>query len=165
MLTLARPDDADALLTLYRREIGRPGCTWDEDYPNRGIALRDLARQDVYCLRDGEGRLYAAVTAAREEELSALPCWTLRPAHPREIARLAVAPEAQGHGLAASLLTELFGLLGAQGCDGLRLLVSPDNAAALKTYARLGCTVCGSCEMYDQHWLACEMALTCPLAP
>lgn len=96
-LELATPADAEAVLALYRRQIGRPGCAWNEHYPDASFVRADLQRRALRVVREGE-RLLAAVSLLEQDddELEALGCWTVSPAC--EAVRLCVAPDAQGRG-------------------------------------------------------------------
>ena len=44
--------DQAEILALYRLLIGRPGCTWCEEYPDEEIVAEDLHSGSLYCARE-----------------------------------------------------------------------------------------------------------------
>lgn len=156
-LTLRRGTAADAerVLDLYRAAVGRPGCTWDEEYPGQDTIEEDLRSGGLYvCEADGE--IIGAASVVGENELDDLECWRRHDGKHREIARITVAQQYAGMGLACQMLMSLFEILQSGGCTSVRLLVAKCNPAALRTYEKLGFAYLASCEMYGNEYFAGE---------
>lgn len=151
------PQDAEALLMLYRQQLGRPGCAWDEEYPCLANIREDLELEALYLLLD-EGELVAAASCGPFHELDHLPLWR-KSSRPFELARVCVRPDRQGQGLASQLLKAILQDLPRRGCDGLRLLASLDNPPALRLYERAGFTRQGMAHAYDLDFAAYDILL------
>jgi len=149
--------DIPQIVAMYRAVVGRQGCTWDEEYPSQMTADYDFSHGCLRVLRMGS-RLIGAASVVAENELDELSCWQPAAA-PREIGRVVIAPDAQGHGYAVPLLEAVFAELQAQSCDTIRLLAAKCNEAALHTYQRLGFRFVGECHMYGHDYFACEKVL------
>ncbi len=158
MLTQATLNDLDRLEKLYHDSIGLPGCTWSEDYPTRQDAANDIEAGNLWVLRDEAGEVIAAVSA-EEDEIKPFDFCTDKTPASVCIARVVVAREQQGHGLARKLVLALADELRGQGVSYIRLLVSPGNKPALATYTRAGFQKIGECDLYEHHWHACELKL------
>ena len=157
MLTAVLPGEAGELHRLYQSLVGQPGCVWDADYPTRDNAEEDIAAGRVWAVRDGEGRIIAAVSV---EEDDVRPVFCPEDGRPAVcLCRVAVMREHQGQGLAQAMVRELLDVLRARGYAVLRLLVHPDNPPAMRTYQRLGFVPLGLCHMYGHRYLACALEL------
>ena len=71
----AVPDDAPAVLALYRSLLGRPGVTWDIEYPSMEFIRDDIQKDGLYLLTLPEGDLLSAASLLPDEELNDLPFW------------------------------------------------------------------------------------------
>lgn len=158
MLTQATTADLDRLEALYRDSLGLPGCTWTEDYPTREDAAADIARGDLWVLRDEQGRVIAGLSL-EEDEVRPFDFCPDKTSPSTELSRVVVAREHQGRGLALLMLGELADILRDRGIRVLRLLVSRGNKPAMATYMRAGFVPLGECDLYGVHWLACEKRL------
>lgn len=155
-LTLATPADAQAVLALYNSVKGQPGCLWDEEYPGADSVAYDLSHDGLFLLKEEE-TLLGAASVITETELDDLPFWT-QPSLPCvEIARIVIAPEHQGKGLAKTMLGLLFAQL--TGVGAVRLLAGPGNPAACRTYSALGFREVGRCFKYGHDYIAMELLL------
>ena len=47
-MIMATEQDREAVLKLYRAQIGREFCPWDEHYPGDGEITYDLSRDALY---------------------------------------------------------------------------------------------------------------------
>ena len=54
----ALPDDASAILSLYRSHIGREFCAWTDDYPSADTIRFDLARKAFYLRYGGSQKAW-----------------------------------------------------------------------------------------------------------
>ena len=158
-ILMATEADTEALLRLYRAQVGRPFCFWTEDYPGPDTIAFDLSRDALFVMKDEAGELLAAVSAEEDEAVDRLPCWTPSLQPGGEFARLAVAPAFQQRGLARQMVSHILGVLRQRGFRSVHILVNRDNLIARRCYAPFGFREAGSCDMYGQHFLCWEKAL------
>ena len=153
----ARANDVAAVAELYKSVTGLPGCTWNNNYPTVQDAQNDFSANCLYVLR-GNDSIIGAVSVVPENELDNIVLWhDCSPC--REIARLAVAPEHQGHGYGKLMLQQLFCQLEHTGVRAIHLLVAQCNPAAIRTYTALGFTLLGKCKRYDTDFYIAEKLL------
>ena len=143
-LVLAEEQELPEIMGIYRSLAGTPGCDWNEVYPDRTDAEADLRRGALYLLKKG-GRIVALASANEAEELKTLK-WA--PQRPCELARLGVVQSAQNRGIGTILVQKLAGVLREKGYDGIVLLVSKTNRAALALYEKNGFEKCGEAFLY-----------------
>ena len=150
--------DREEILALYKAQLGREQCPWDEGYPSDETIDWDLARDALFLLREG-GRITAAISIESDEEADNLSCWDESLAPAGELARLAVLPEEQNRGLGKVMLQ--FGLeeLKRRGSRGIRILVNRNNQKAIRCYAGFGFRTVGECRLYGQDFLCYEREL------
>ena len=158
-IVMATAADTEAVLRLYRAQVGRPFCFWDETYPGPETVAFDLSRDSLFVMKDESGEIVAAISAEEDEDVDRLDLWTpsLRPGG--EFARLAVAPACQNRGLARKMVAYVLDVLRARGFKSVHILVNRDNLKAIRCYAPIGFTMKGECDMYRQHFLCYEKAL------
>ena len=142
--------DIPAIMALYRKQIGTPGCTWDEEYPALENLAGDIRFHAAFVLED-EGRILAAASGGFPPELSDLGIRWRPLQKPCEWARICSAEH--GRGWACLLLQRLMQEMRVRGYDGFRLLVSAENPAAAALYRKLGFRPCDETDLYGQHWL------------
>lgn len=147
MLIQLEPHQLDAVLPLYHAALGQPGCTWSEEYPSPECLAEDIRTGCLWGWVEN-GRIIAAAAVEQADEADVV-C----------LARVVTARDCQGRGVARQMLAVLLEKL-RQKYSGVRLLVSPDNPAALRLYARLGFRSAGECDCYDHHWLIEERLLS-----
>lgn len=152
-------EDREEILALYRAQIGRECCPWNEQYPGDEEITYDLSRDALYVMREG-GKIIAAISLEKDSQVDELPCWTpaLQPAG--ELARVAVLPDHQNRGIARELVQ--FGLdrLKELGYISFHGIVNRLNVKALRSYEVFGFRKVGECEMYDQSFYCFEKDLT-----
>ncbi len=149
--------DLEELLRLYALCKQCDGCTWPEDYPDEERILEDIDLGALYILRE-KGKIVAAMSAGFENEIMHFSMWSDYK-NPGEIARVAVHPDYQGHGLGSKLMKMTLALLRAKGYDAAQLLVSPGNPPARRLYERNGFAYRGFARMYGCVWLCMERKL------
>lgn len=135
VLREAKRSDAPAVMKLYRRAVGRPGCTWNEYYPAPENLEEDLQNGGLWVYTD-RNKIIGAVSVMTGEymEIAGLvPSGTAC-----EISRVTIDMGLSGRGLAAKMLQNLFDILREHGITEVRLLAAKCNPAALKTYEKLG---------------------------
>ena len=143
---------------IFNSVMGTRGCTWSEHYPTDEHIAADLDADGVYGL-EKDGTLIAVITVERECFHSPLFRWQVADGKECELARLGVALAHHGHGYAAILLEKILAMLKEEGVSSVHLLVSPDNAAAIKTYKRFGFEYRDVCTMYEDLYHAYEKVL------
>lgn len=151
--------DREELTRLYAVQKGRPFCFWTEEYPAPENLEDDLARGDLFVMKNETGRIAAAVSVEKDEEVDRLPCWNPALSPAAEIARLAVHPDLQNQGLARRIVAHVMQVLKERGCRGCHLLVNPRNLPALRVYRFFRFETAGECELYGQHFLCLEKPL------
>ena len=154
----ATEQDRSELLALYRAQLGREYCAWDEDYPGNETIDFDLSRDALFVMKR-EGRIIAAISLEEDADVDALSCWDRGLAPGGEMARLCVLPELQNEGLARDMMRYGIEELKKRGYKSIHFLVSQNNIKAIRSYAVFGYEVVGKCHMYDQDFLCYEKAL------
>lgn len=157
VLRRAKASDIDDIAAIYRSCIGIAGTTWNEYYPLRRDAERDLAVNGLYVAEVG-GTTVGCVSVIRSE-LEALAGWRMRGDSVLELSRLAVRPDRRGHGYAADIISAVTRSLKNDGCPAVHLLAARSNRAAVRTYEKLGFELCGECRMYDIDFYMYEKLL------
>lgn len=146
--------DLKTVMEFYRSQIGTPGCTWSQYYPNEEILQEDFLSGNLYGLYT-EDELIGAISVDSENYLNKLPCWQFK-TNVKEIARVVISSKYQKQGLGNVLLQMLFQLLKQQGTEAIHLLVSPDNERAIKLYSKFGFTNRGQYYLYEHDYFAME---------
>lgn len=158
----AKPEDASEVFALYHSLIGMPQGTWSEEYPDRELVEEDVAREKTLVMRDGASRIVAAIAVLDSEdepEFDDAAPWYPDVKKWSVPARLGVAADMQGRGLAKAMLAASIDAARADGCDGVRFLVAKKNKIAQRAYASFGFDVCGECEMWGDVWLCYQKRL------
>ena len=73
--------DAAEILRLYKSLLTQEGVTWNEEYPDETCIRDDLAEHGLFVLEE-DGRIAAAVSAVRDEDMEGNAVWdaALQPA-------------------------------------------------------------------------------------
>ena len=158
-IMMATAEDTDAVLRLYREQVGREFCFWNEDYPGPETIAFDLSRDALFVMKDEKGETIAAISAEEDEDVDRLDCWTPSLQPGGEFARLAVSPVCQNQGLAREMVSHMLNVLKERGFRSVHILVNRDNIKAIRSYAHFGFRTAGECEMYEQHFLCYEKEL------
>ena len=135
------------IFKLYVDARRTKGCTWTEEYPTKEIIKNDILRGDSFVIVN-ENKLV-------EEQ----KCWSkeLKPAG--ELARLVIAEEYRGNGLAGNLIQGAMENLQKRKYKGVHYLVSPNNANALRAYKKMEFNDCGRIFLYDHEWICYERGI------
>ena len=155
----AEEKDRDEILALYRSQIGREFCPWDEHYPGNDEITYDLSRDALYVMRDETGRIIAAISWEEDPQVDELDCWDPKLQPGGELARVAVATDMQNRGIAREMVSFGLELLKSKGYKSLHCVVNRMNEKAIRSYAVFGFNEVGACSMYDQHFLCFEKEL------
>ncbi len=124
-LRLARPDDYAALITTDQAAFTPPWHLSSE------MLRTAIAQADLITVAEADGQIvgYQLTTANRNG------------AH---LARLAVGPPWQGHGIGAALVANMIEYYEARGVHELTVNTQDSNAASLNVYQRLGFQLSGA---------------------
>ena len=150
---LAEHADIPEIVGVYHSLVGTPGCTWDFDYPSRKTAEADVGSNSLYVLKK-DGRIIAVASAGDFQELGHLP-WS--PEKPCELARIGVLPAMQRQGIGSILLQHIIRAAEEKGYDGIRMLVSKTNPAALAMYEKNGFARCGEAFLFGIDFYCYQM--------
>lgn len=145
---LADIDDISEIINIYQSQIGTPGCTWDFEYPNKETAESDIKIKSLYILKEKE-KIIAVASAGSFNELAHLK-W--KPKNPCELARIGVIPTMKKQGIGTIILRNVINAMKERGYDGIRMLVSKTNHAALALYNKSGFEICGETFMFEHDF-------------
>lgn len=157
-----KPDDAPAVLALYRSLFDLPGCTWNEHYPILEDILDDVSQKGLYVMEaspfrsEEKPRIIAAASAVPDQDLKELPVWDNSRQNVCFLARVAVAKDRLRQGLARTLLNHVLTEKQKQGFETFRLLVGKSNSAAVALYEDLGFQRRGEIFAWDVDWFCYE---------
>ena len=151
----ATENDKEEILSLYKKQIGREFCPWNEHYPTMEEIHFDLSRDSLFIMKDGE-KIIAAASIDQDEQVEQLDCWSSALAPGAEMSRLAVDPEYQNQGLAREMLLHGMAVMKKRGYKSIHFLVNKHNVKALNSYNHLSFDIVGECFMYEQPFLCYE---------
>ena len=157
-IIMATEADREELLALYKLQLGREFCPWDEEYPSNETIDYDLLRDAVLVMKM-DGRIVAAVSLEEDEAVDRLDCWDPNMQPVGELARVAVLPQEQSRGLGRIMLQFGMDELKRRGYKGIHMLVNKYNTKAIRCYAVFGFRVVGECYLYEQDYLCYEREL------
>lgn len=150
--------DIDTVSALYRSVIGVNNSVWDENYPTAANAENDLEKNNLFVF-EKDGTVIGACSVESDGELKWLDCWKINDGSQREIARIVIAEEHQGHGYAKIMVKSFTEILAERGCSAVHLLAAKSNPAAVKTYRAIGFETVGECFAYGHEYYAMEYIL------
>ncbi|MCR4989666.1 MAG: GNAT family N-acetyltransferase [Lachnospiraceae bacterium] len=154
----ATEDDRKELLALYKTQIGREYCPWDDHYPSEETIDFDLKRNSAFVMRSKDG-IIGAVSIDKDEQVEAIEYWDKNLAPGGELSRLAVRPDMQNRGLARELLRFGMDELKKRGFKSIHFLVNKYNIKALRSYSALDFNTVGEVYMYEQDYICFEKEL------
>ncbi len=157
-IELATDKDRDEVLALYKAQLGREFCPWDDEYPSYGTIDFDMERDSLFVLRS-EGKIIGCISVEDDEDVDNLECWDRSIFPGGELARLGVLPEMQNKGIAKILIGYGLDELKRRGFKSIHYLVDKNNAKALKSYSHFGFRTVGETFMYEHEYYCCEREL------
>ncbi len=152
MIRLAMEQDKETVLNLYRAQLGRPFCPWNEYYPTMTEIDFDLGRNALFVRENEEGEIIAAVSLDLDEQVEALTCWSEDLAPGGEVSRLVVRADCQNRGIACEMLAFAAEELKRRGCRSIRYLVDKQNEKALRAYRKYGAVRVGECALFGHEY-------------
>ena len=157
-IDFATEKDRAQILALYKEQVGREFCAWDEDYPGNETIDYDLSRNALIVMRK-EDMIIAAISIEEDEEVDGLECWTASCQPSGDLARLAVSPKEQNRGIARIMLQYAMDVLKERGKRSVHFLVNKKNIKAIKSYEKFGFDVVGECYLFEQDFFCYEKEL------
>ena len=151
--SLANHDDIPAIIGIYHSLIGTPGCAWNLDYPDIETAESDINNKGLYVLKSA-GEIIAVTSISEPDELAHLS-W--KPENPCELARIGVIPAMHNQGIGSIILQKVINAAKNKNFDGIIMLVSKNNPAALALYNKHGFEKCGETSMFNIDFYCYEM--------
>ena len=148
----ATPAELATAVAIARAAAASPYSHWDADYPNQEILAEDIARGELYLLRES-GTPCAMISILDEaQECNVVPFpWPEPRDHTCMLSRLGIVPEAQGRGLAVETMRLAADAARARGFTTARLLASEDNPVANHIYQKLGYCARGRARLWDSE--------------
>jgi ribosomal protein S18 acetylase RimI-like enzyme len=151
-LTIRRATVADlpAIVALVQAVVPLMNATgnyqWTSEYPNQAVFEKDIAHHHLWVAELG-GKLagIAALTQDQDAEYADADWDAAEPALVTH--RLAVAPAAQGHGVAQTLLQQAEHEARALGLRTLRVDTNSENAATQRLFPKLGYRFAGEIKL------------------
>ncbi|MGI4869698.1 MAG: GNAT family N-acetyltransferase [Janthinobacterium lividum] len=141
LLRRATHADLPAILALVRQVVPLMQASgnqqWRADYPNAAVFERDIAQNHLW-VAELRGQLagVAALTQDQDAEYAQADWDATEPALVTH--RLAVAPAAQGQGVAQALLAQAEHEARAVGLRTLRVDTNSENVATQRLFPKLG---------------------------
>ena len=157
-IDFATEKDRAQILALYKEQVGREFCAWDEDYPGNETIDYDLSRNALIVMRK-EDTIIAAISIEEDEEVDGLECWTASRQPSGDLARLAVSPKEQNRGIARIMLQYAMDVLKERGKRSVHFLVNKKNIKAIKSYEKFEFDVVGECYLFEQDFFCYEKEL------
>ena len=154
----ATENDKAEILALYKAQIGREFCPWNDEYPSVESIDFDLSRDALFVLKM-DGKIKAAISLEKDEDVDNLTCWDKTLSPEGEVARVAVLPDAQNKGLGRIMMQYAMDELKKRGYKGIHILVNKHNVKAIRCYEVFGFRTVGECHMYEQDFFCYEKEL------
>lgn len=154
----AREEDLPVVWGLYRGAIGSPGNTWSDEYPTEDMMREDCVVGDLYVV-ELDGKVVAAISRDRDDQVAALPCWSKEMVPSAEVARIVVSPDCRGRGVGPWMVGQMAEELRERGYRSMHLLVSKGHERAQRCYAKQSFANVGESTLYDGNWWCYEKAL------
>lgn len=152
----AQGTDLEAVFQLYKSVIGTPFCVWDDEYPGWQDIDEDYRNDNLFVMKEDD-KLLGAISIITNNELDALDFW--KEPNAKEFARVVVAPNCQGRGIAAQMVAGVFRELRNRNIPAVHLLVAKANLPAQQLYRKCGFAFLGTCFMFGHDYIGCEIIL------
>lgn len=153
---MAQKEDAAQILSLYQNAKKEPLCAWDDSYPSTRDIEQDLRSGNLYVMTVGR-KIIGAISVAPENEMDSFDGWSCK--NGKEIARVVVAGDYRGQGIALEMVWHVERILRESGCGAIHLAVAKSNIPAYKTYVKAGLTVAGEADLYGDRHILMEKSL------
>ena len=132
--------DVENIMSLYRYVIKTTFTTWDDNYPDKELIVRDINNKNLFVLKHNDNIIAVSFVGYKEEENEN---WTYPLLSPIGVARICVSPDHQGQGIGTHFMKQLINIAKERGADGMHFHVCTQNPAAMKMYEKVGFVNCG----------------------
>ncbi len=139
--------EENAVLGLYKSVIGSEFCVWDDEYPTMREISCDMEAGGLFVMEEN-GRIISAASIVPDNDLDDLTVWRISDGKHAEIARVVVAPDCRGRGIAKETVSGVLNEIKKRGHTSARLSVKKGHIPAHKTYFALGFEYAGEADMY-----------------
>ena len=153
---IARQGEEEQVLSLYQSAKGSKFCVWNESYPCMTEIEHDLETKNLYVMTDGS-KVIGAISVVPENELDSFDCWSCKDG--KEIARVVIDKDYQGHGLSFEMMQNVESILRESGHQAIHLSVVKSNIPAYKTYIKADFAIVGEAQMYGNDYYLMEKAI------
>ena len=155
-IVLAKKEDYDEILKLYKSQLGREFCPWTEEYPTIEEIEFDMKRDSLFVMKDENGKIISSISIDEDPKVEALLVWSKEIFTGGELSRLAVDINYQNKGLARKMIE--FGMeeCKKRGFRSVHFLVNKYNTKALRSYSHLEFKNVGECFLYEQEYICFE---------
>lgn len=116
----------------------------------------DLETSNLYVMTDGS-KVIGAISVVPENELDSFDCWSCKDG--KEIARVVIDKDYQGHGLSFEMMQNVESILRESGHKAIHLSVVKSNIPAYKTYIKADFAIVGEAQMYGNDYYLMEKAI------
>lgn len=116
----------------------------------------DLETSNLYVMTDGS-KIFGAISVVPENELDGFDCWSCKDG--KEIARVVIDKDYQGHGLSFEMMQNVESILRESGHKAIHLSVVKSNIPAYKTYIKADFAIVGEAQMYGNDYYLMEKAI------
>lgn len=147
--------EIDEVLEVYRNVIKNTLTTWDENYPNKELLLKDIKNKELFCLKADKIIAVAYVSNYFESEDNN---WKYDFKNPYRFARICTLSEYQGLGVGTKMLSEIIKFVKNLNCDGLQIAVYIKNISAIKLYEKFGFIKTGSKNEFGYDYFKYELS-------
>ncbi len=156
---MAKQSDAEHIFSLYQDAKSGEFCVWNDSYPTIAEIQHDLDTNNLYVMTDGS-QIIGAISVVPENELDGFDCWSCKEG--KEIARVVIDKDYQGHGLSFEMVQNVESILRENGNKAIHLSVVKSNIPAYKTYMKAGFAVVGEAQMYGNDYYLMEKVISLP---
>lgn len=154
-LRLAKKDELEKVMKIYKSVLGGQFCVWNDLYPSMEEVGRDFKTDGLYVFFDADN-IIGVVSVLAQNEMDDHKCWKLKGT---EISRVVIDKNYHGKGYAKIMVGKTIDILKEKGCKSIHLSVAQINIPAYKTYIKLGFEQIDDCDMYGGHYYLMEKIL------
>lgn len=151
---LAKENEKEIVLNLYKTVLGEENCVWDECYPSYLEVEEDYKANNLFVLEENN-EIIAAISIVSKNEMDNFNEWKYTN-NVSEIARVIVRKDKRGQNLSIIMLDNISEILINRGKNVIHLAVAIKNKAAVKNYIKYGFEIIAKKFMYNNEYYLCE---------
>jgi ribosomal protein S18 acetylase RimI-like enzyme len=153
---LANTKNLDEIMNLYKNVIKTTLTTWDDDYPNKELILKDIKNKELFILKTENSEIISVAFVSNNFESNDIK-WKYKLSNPFRFARICTHPNYQRIGVGTRMLSEIINFVKKRNCDGMQILVYVKNVAAIKLYEKFGFENTGEYTEYGYDYYSFEL--------